>query len=435
MEALDTLPAVTREALRVACAGGPGPTAMIVPNTLLGGEGEFDVADTAGGALTYPFLRVSPDREAVRTAARMLLDAPRAAIVAGGGVRLSGATRELAALAEASDIPVATTHIAHGTFRDGHRLSAGVLGDPAANGRGRIANAIVAAADVVLLVGTRADGSTTRGWTLPGPEARIIHIDIDPAHIDHNLPVEVPIVSDAKLALGALREELAQIADQRTPRTDGAAEALAELQHAWRRDFTSQMDSESLPMRPPRLFRELQKVINRETVVTVDAGSCSYWAAAFLEATPENEVLYPRGFPALGSGLPMALGAQCAAPRKQVLAVAGDGAFGYNIMEFETALRLELPVVNVVLNNATLGMEWPSFLRFCGEALPDAVRFKAQNFAAIAEAFGCFGVRVERPKDVAEAVQAAFASGKPAVVEVLTDPTEDSTDEVPWRLS
>ena len=119
----------------------------------------------------------------------------------------------------------------------------------------------------------------------------------------------------------------------------------------WRNEFAPQMHSNAVPIKTPRLFGEIQHFINDETIVVVDAGGSSYWSPAYLELAPENQALYPRGAAAIGSALPMALGAQLAAPDKRVICISGDGGFGYNIMELETAVRLNLPVVNIIVNN------------------------------------------------------------------------------------
>ncbi|HSF31725.1 MAG TPA: thiamine pyrophosphate-dependent enzyme, partial [Candidatus Tectomicrobia bacterium] len=144
--------------------------------------------------------------------------------------------------------------------------------------------------------------------------------------------------------------------------------------------------------------------------------------------------LYPRGAAAIGSALPMALGAQLAAPEKRVICISGDGGFGYNIMELETALRLNLPVVNIIVNNQCLGMERRGYVDYAGEVPPAPVIFSPQDFSKIAQAFNCFGARAERPGDIREAIAAALASGRPAIVDVLTDPEDSDSERTrPWR--
>jgi acetolactate synthase-1/2/3 large subunit len=433
-EALATLPDIIRRALRVATTGTPGPVAVIVSSPLWAAEGEFHLPTEAEPA-HHPAFRVVPGAESVAQAARSLLDAKRPAIVAGGGVMLSQAAQDLIELAELMAIPVATTHVAHGTFPSAHPLSLGVVGNPVAGSRGRIANTVVGEADVLLVVGSRMDGRTTRGYTLIPPTTKLIQIDIDPQEIGSHYPVEVGIVADAKLALEALKAAL----ETKVTRPPSLAETprvkeIAAMVEAWYTEFAPQMHSNAVPIKTPRLFGDIQHFVNDETIVVVDAGGSSYWAPAYLELAPENQALYPRGAAAIGSALPMALGAQLAAPDKRVICISGDGGFGYNIMELETAVRLNLPVVNIIVNNHALGMERRGYLEYAGEVPPGPVSFSPQDFSKIAQALNCFGARAERPGDIREAIAAALASGRPAVVDVLTDPEDSDSERTrPWR--
>jgi len=433
-DSLESLPDIISSALRVSTTGRPGPVAVIVPNPLWAGESDFEIGPETQIA-QHPAMRPVPAMESIEKAAELLFTAEKPAIVAGGGVMLSGCSSELLELAELQGSPVATTHVAHGSFPSGHPLSVGVLGNPNAGNRGRIANKIVGDADVVLLVGTRMDAATTRGHTILSPNAKIIQIDIDPQEIGSSYGVEVGIAADAKLALQALKSALAAKVEwgpsiQDTSRVD----EIAAMTDEWRREFGPQMSSDAVPIKTPRLFREIQGLIDEDTIVVLDAGSCSYWAPAYLDLAPDNQSLYPRGIAALGSGFPMAVGAQAAAPNKKVISISGDGAFGYNIMELETAVRLNLPVVNIVINNQSLGMERRGYLEYVGEVPPEAASFSPQDFSKIAQAYNCFGVRAERPEEIRGAIAAALASGRPAVVDVVTDP-EDSDSEAtrPWR--
>jgi acetolactate synthase I/II/III large subunit len=433
-EALATLPDVIRRGLRVATTGSPGPVAVIVSNPLWAAEGDFHIPTDAESA-HHPAFRVVPGAESVAQAAQLLIDAKRPAIIAGGGVMLSQAAQDLIDLAELMGIPVAVTHVAHGTFPSAHPLSLGVVGNPVAGSRGRIANKVVGEADVLLVVGSRLDGRTTRGYTLIPPSTKLIQIDSDPQEIGSHYPVQVGIVGDAKLALEALKAALernvtrpSSIAE--TPR----AREIAGLVEEWYTEFAPQMHSNAVPIKTPRLFGEIQHFIDDQTIVVVDAGGSSYWSPAYLELTPENQALYPRGAAAIGSGLPMALGAQLAAPDKRVICISGDGGFGYNIMELETAVRLNLPVVNIIVNNQCLGMERRGYVDYAGEVPPAPVIFSPQDFSKIAQAFNCFGARAERPGDIREAIAAALASGRPAIVDVLTDPEDSDSERTrPWR--
>ena len=279
------------------------------------------------------------------------------------------------------------------------------------------------------------DTRTTLGYTLLCPSVKLIQIDIDPEEIGSNYPVDVGIAADAKLALQALKTALAEKVE-RTPSISDTPRALeiAAMTEEWREEFAPQMTSDAIPIKTPRLFREIQNFLNEDTIVAVDAGGCSYWAPAYLDLMPDNQALYPRGAAALGSGFPMAAGAQAAAPNKTMICISGDGAFGYNIMELETAVRLNLPVVNVIMNNQALGMERRGYLEYAGEVFPEAATFSPQDFSRIAQAYNCFGVRVERPEEIRGAIGAALASGRPAVVDVMIDPEDsDSAATRPWR--
>jgi acetolactate synthase I/II/III large subunit len=433
-ESLATLPNIIRRALREATTGTPGPVSVIVSNPLWAAEGDFDIPMEPESA-HHPAFRVAPGAESVAQAAQLLRAAQRPAIVAGGGVMLSQAAQDLIELAELMGIPVATTHVAHGTFPSAHPLSLGVLGNPVAGSRGRIANKVVGEADVLLVVGSRMDGRTTRGYTLIPPTTKLIQIDSDPREIGSHYPVEVGIVADAKLALEALKAMLEKhVARPPSIADTPSAREIAAMVEEWWNEFVPQMHSNAVPIKTPRLFSEIQHFINDDTIVVVDAGGSSYWAPAYLELAPENQALYPRGAAAIGSALPMALGAQLAAPNKRVICISGDGGFGYNIMELETAVRLNLPVVNIIVNNHSLGMERRGYIDYAGEVPPGPVSFSPQDFSKIAQAFNCFGARAERPGDIREAIAAALASGRPAIVDVLTDPEDSDSERTrPWR--
>jgi acetolactate synthase-1/2/3 large subunit len=433
IDSLDTLPAIMDRALRVATTGRPGPVCVIVANPLYAAQGDFQIPEQAE-TIRYPALRLPPGQEAIDEAARLLLHAQKPAIVVGGGVALSQATGELLELAELLGIPVPTSHIAHGAFPSAHPLSVGVLGGAVAGNRGIIANGIVSEADALLIVGTRMDARTTLNHTVVPAGAKLIQIDIDPEEIGSNYPVHVGIVADAKRALAALKDTLSTqvtkpVSVAETPR----AQAIAAMVEECKQAFASQVNAETMPIKTPRLMRDIQRFIHRDTLVVVDAGACSYWAPAYLDFEPDNQALYPRGAAAIGSSLPMALGAQLVQPHKRVICISGDGSYGYNIMELETAVRMNLPVVSIVINNGNLGMERRGYLAYAGEVPPEAVTFSPQDFSRIAQAYNCFGVRVERPQDIHDAIAAALAAGKPAVVDVVTDPADSDSDRTrPW---
>ena len=247
-ESLATLPDIIRRALRVATTGSPGPVAVIVSTPLFAAEGDFQLP-TAAEIAHAPAFRVVPGSESIEQAAQLLREAKKPAIIAGGGVMLSQAAQELIELAELMAIPVATTHVAHGTFPSAHPLSLGVVGNPVAGSRGRIANKIVAEADVLLVVGSRMDGRTTRGYTLIPPTTKLIQIDMDPGEIGNHYAVEVGIVADAKLALEALKAAL-ETTGQRDHRPSPIHRGPKRLPPWWKNGAMSS-PPRSTPMRSP----------------------------------------------------------------------------------------------------------------------------------------------------------------------------------------
>jgi acetolactate synthase-1/2/3 large subunit len=271
VESLDTLPAIMNRALRIATTGSPGPVSIIVASSLFAAQGDFQIPEQAE-TVRYPALRVPPGPDAIDEAATLLLEAQKPAIVAGGGIALSQATGELLELAELLGIPVATTHMAHGAFPSAHPLSAGVLGSAIAGNRGIIANGVVNEADALLIIGTRMDARTTLSHTLVAPGAKLVQIDIDPDEIGSNYPVQVGIVADAKLTLAALKETLEKTVTRpssiaNTPR----AQEIAAMVEECRQEFAPQVNADTMPIKTPRLMREIQQFINADRWMRVPA--------------------------------------------------------------------------------------------------------------------------------------------------------------------
>lgn len=424
-ETIERIPQTLRRAFRVATTGRPGPVEVQLPFIHLATSIDFEIrADPEGSRC--PGMRIPPNSQSIGEAAKLLVEAQKPVIVAGGGVVRSRASDELRELAELLAIPVATTHSSFGSFPTNHPLSLGVVGEATAKGRGRVANKLIKEADAILLVGSKSNEGTTFAWTLYPPDAKLISINIDPEEIGRNFAGELGIAADAKLAL----QELIRAVKTKVPRSiidTPRTKEIRTLMEEWRGEFSSLTNSDAVPIKHPRLFKEIQNFIDKDTILAACAGSAPYWAANYLDLTPDNHFISPRGFTALGQGFPMALGAQVAAPDKRVICVSGDGAFGYNIMEHETAVRLKLPVVHIVLNNGSWGMERTFF-----PEPAEALQFAPTNFCKIAEALNCYGVRVERPQDIREAIAGALASGRPSIVDVVTDAEESISREIPW---
>ncbi|MFI5266569.1 MAG: thiamine pyrophosphate-binding protein [Chloroflexota bacterium] len=422
---LTTAPTELRKAFRMATTGRPGPVVLNIRGVgSIFADNQWVEAETLVEPEygTFPAQRARPAPEAIAQAVAILKAAQHPCILAGGGVNLSRAWPELLALAELGQFPVATTIVGKGAFPEKHPLSAGPVGRSLSTGlgRGRVGEAIVKGSDVVLLVGTRTNELATSGWTVPHPRSTIIHLDVAPEEIGRNYNTRVGIVADAKAGLQALTEALS-VGDFRPP--EPRTEEIRKLLDAWWHDNEAAAQSDASPIHPARLMREVREVLSSNTILVSDASTPYIWATShtFVEAGPT--FIAPRGTGAIGTGLPLAVGAQLAAPDKRVICFEGDGGLLTGILpELETAARYKVPVIVIVFNNGTLQLErnhikhYPNVGEF--DLLPGL------NFANMARELKCDGIRVEQPGDIQPALQQALASSKPTLLDVVLNPEE-----------
>jgi acetolactate synthase-1/2/3 large subunit len=409
------LPSQLRQAFREATSGAPGPVHL----DLLGHSGRpLEAAEVALPVVVdepfarYPAFRPIPEDAAVERAARAIAAARRPVIVAGGGVRLSSAAGEVAALAEKLAIPVATSVNAKGTLPDGHPLSVGVVGSYSA----RCANQVVSEADLVIYVGSRTGDQVTHNWTVPAPGTAVVQIDIDPAEIGRSYAGAVGVVGDAKVALARLADALS--ATSADPSWLRRAQTLV---RAWQDAIEPLRQSDELPIRPERLCKELSDALPGDAVLVADTGYASIWTATMVRLRAGQTYLRAAG--SLGWAFPAALGARCAAPERPVVCFTGDGGFWYHLSELETARRQGIRTVTVINNNGGLAQGIDDIHAMYGGRPGDPeelYRFGPVSFARIAQEMGCMGIRVERPDEIGAAIRQALAAELPAVVEVMT---------------
>ncbi|MFU1980512.1 acetolactate synthase catalytic subunit [Bordetella hinzii] len=411
-------------AFTAACGGRPGPAVLLLPaDLLLETAPEPDLATRRASLGHFPLDRGLPAGEALQEAARLIAQAERPVVIAGGGIHLSGASQALAALQEAASLPVATTVMGKGAVDETHPLSIGVasyfMGE---NGAARPMKPLIAEADVVLLVGNRTNQNGTDSWKLYPRDARYIHIDVDPQEVGRNYEA-LRLVGDARLSLEALARALQQqdLGRRRAARA-GVEAAIAQGRQAYERQTGDVNGSEASPIRPERLMREIDRLLTPETLVVADASYSSIWVANCLRARGVgSRFITPRGLAGLGWGLPMALGARVARPEAPVICLVGDGGFAHAWAELETAVRMKLPVVLVVLNNGILGYQkHAENIKF--GAYTDACEFAPVDHAAIARAVGARGQRIEHARELAPALRQALAAGTVTLLDVVTDP-------------
>ncbi|MGC4023905.1 MAG: thiamine pyrophosphate-dependent enzyme [Mesorhizobium sp.] len=344
-------------------------------------------------------------------------------MVAGGGVHSSGAVDELGWFQETAGIPVATTLMGKGVVAENRPLSLGIAGYTMGRyALGYYTKQMIDEADVILLVGTRTNQNGTNGWKLFPRTARFIHLDIDSKEIGRNYK-SFRLVGDAKLSLAALRQAYEEL--DSSPVTSGRATResfVADAQRSRREDIAKLITAAQAPIRPERVMGELSKFITPETLVCADASYSTVWVGTYIESLkPGMRFITPRGLAGIGWGFPIALGVALANPDRQVVNVSGDGGFGYAWSEMETAVRHGLKVVQIVLNNSVLGYQKEAEDASYGRHTP-GLHFADVDHSLVAKACGWHSARVEKAADLPAALAAAFASDKPALIEVISDP-------------
>ena len=412
-------PDMIRHAFRSATSGRPGPVHL----QFQGQEGEIDQVEgdlelTVDEAFTtVPPFRPLPDPNSVRDATERILASERPIIVAGGGVCASNAGAALRALAEVAGIPVATSLNGKDSIPGCHPLSVGVVGTYSRAS----ANRIVHEADLVVFVGTRAGSLTTNFWRLPTPGTPVIQIDIDVESLGLNYPVQVAILGDAKATLEQLLTAMSEATSVDRPRWIQRTQAIVA---EWRSEFAPLLASDECPVRPERICSDLTRLLPEDAIVVVDTGHAGMWMGGLFDLTSHNQS-YIRSAGHLGWAFPAGLGAKCARPDRPVLVFTGDLGFWYHIAEIETAVRWNINAVTLVNNNHSGNQSMRGF-DIAYDAQPtersrELWVHNEVNFARIAEVIGAFGIRVERPQELAGAISAALQSERPSVIDVATD--------------
>ena len=412
-------PDMVRQAFRSAVSGTPGPVHL----QFRGNEGQIDLEEAEMEPLVEPlFARVppfrpQPDQASVLAALKHLQSAERPVIVAGGGVRASGAAAELVALAEALQIPVATSLNGKDTIPGNHPLSVGVVGTYSRESANRVVNR----ADLVCFVGTETGGMTTHFWAVPAIGTPAIQIDIDAEALGRNYPLLAAVNGDAKVTLAKMLESADRAGAGRRKAWIAEAQSIC---GEWRQKYKSALTSDAMPIRPERLCHELSLHVPDDAIVVVDTGHAGMWMGGMYDLKSPKQS-YMRSAGHLGWAFPAGLGAKCGAPDRPVVTFTGDAGLWYHIGEIETAVRWKINAVTVVNNNGGGNQSKRGFDRVYGGKQTEQARelwtFNKMNFARIAEDIGALGIRVEDPKAFPAALAQALAANRPAIIDVVTD--------------
>jgi acetolactate synthase-1/2/3 large subunit len=419
------LPQIVHEAFYVAASGRPGPVLVDIPKDVFMAQGHY----TPVTSIHLPGYKVFTEGHTgqIKRAAQMIWDAERPFIYAGGGIIAANASAELREFAELIDAPVVCTLMGLGGLPAEHP---NFVSMPGMHGS-YAANMGMSGADVIIALGVRFDDRVTGRLAAFAPHAKIIHVDIDPAEIGKNRAVEVPIVGDVKRVL----EKLNKAAAERKV-SFGAQNAAARRDwwiqvRAWKEQFPLVPSVSDTEIKPQHLMAEIDRLTRGTAIVTSDVGQHQMWAAQLIRFNEPRLWINSGGLGAMGFGLPSAIGAQFAQPHKLVVAICGDGGFQMSIPELATVASHGLPIKIIVMNNGYLGMirQWQEL--FYNNRLSSATLDCFPDAEKLAGAYGFKGRTVEKPRELAAALEAAFAEPGPYLLNVKVSPSENVYPMVP----
>lgn len=414
----EQLPQTVKKAFHIAATGRPGPVLIDLPKDVAQAKIKFAYPKNVylpGYKPTY-----KGHQAMVNQAAKIIMAAKRPVIYAGGGVRSANAAPELRQLAETIAAPVTHTLMGLGCFPGDHPLFLGMLG---LHGT-RYANQAVTECDCLIAVGARFDDRVVTNIEGFAPEAKVIHIDIDPAEIGKNVRVDVPIAGDVRMVLGELVPKIEANAAER-------AEWLAKIDE-WKREYPLSYNQGEDCIKPQYVIEQIYEATQGEAIITTEVGQHQMWAAQHYKYVRPRSLVTSGGLGTMGFGLPAAIGAQIGMPDRLVFDISGDGSFQMNSQELATAVSYNLPIKVAILNNGYLGMvrQWQK-LFYGGRYSQTDLEGLSPDFVKLAEAYGVTGIRVTRPEEVRPAIEQAIATPGPVLIDFVVDREENVYPMVP----
>jgi acetolactate synthase-1/2/3 large subunit/sulfoacetaldehyde acetyltransferase len=410
----ERVPEMVREAFRVAMAHRRGPVQLNLPRDVLAATAEFPLS----GQPQKPGPGSAPagSADVIAQAAALLEGARQPVIVAGGGIKNSGGHAPVLALAEMLNAPVVTSPGHGDAIPFGHPLNAGQMG-PRGN---PVASRLAKEADVILALGTRLGfNSTFYSYDNISDSAAIVQVELDPTSIGRYFPVALGIWADAPTVANQLAEALVDL--EQHAEVAAWAEGYKTERIAYLEKQDSDADVDMYPIQPSGLFKVLRDVLPRDAAITLDAGTLCLQATDALNYWEPPCLFTPLDFGLVGFSFSCGLGVKTAMPDRAVVSLMGDGGFGMTLSELSTAVDHGINTVTIVMNNKCWGAEKAYQRDFFGERYIGA-NVSSPPFDKVAELYGAAGFRVERTSELGEAVAAALACGKPAVIDVAVDP-------------
>ncbi len=410
----EEIPGMIKSAFYIAGTGRNGPVVLDLPKDVQEEEFDYDQAKDMDLPGYKPTKKGHPLQ--VKRAAELILNSKMPVILAGGGIILSNSSEELLKLSKLVEAPVTTTLMGKGSFPEDDQLSLGMLG---MHGR-KVSNFIVDECDCLIAIGCRFSDRTTGLISEFAKNAKIIHIDVDPAEIGKNVDVDVPIVGDAKIILNNLIKIISKSKNENKPQS-------AWLNHVlnFKKTCIPRLTfADNIPLKPQQVIKELYEGISDNTIVTTDVGQNQMWMAHYFTSRNPRKFISSGGLGTMGFGFPAAMGAKIAMPDNDVVAVCGDGGFLMVCQDLATIKEYDIPLVICVLDNRRLGMvsQWQKL--FYNKRMSHTHLGQSPDFVKLAESFGVNAERVEKPGEMSVTIRNAIRSGEPYLIDVIIDPEE-----------
>ena len=414
-----------REAFYLAASGRPGPVLVDLPRDVVTNKAEFHWPEKVDIRSYRP--SVTGNKWQIKQAAEAIAKAKKPVLYIGGGVILSNAAPEILEFAELTKIPVAHTLMGVGGFPGTHPLSLGMLGMHGTY----YANMSVHNSDLIIAIGARFDDRVTGKVEGFAPEAKIIHIDVDPTSIRKNVRVDIPVVGDVKHVMTDLNKEVKTIKEP----WEAIRKSWLKQIDAWRAERPLSYEYSDELIKPQYVVEKLYELTGGDAIIVTDVGQHQMWSAQFFKVDRPRTFLSSGGLGTMGYGFPAAIGAKVAHPDKMVFSISGDGSIQMNIQELATSVENNIPVKVVILNNRYLGMvrQWQEL--FYQERYSASDLGSTPDFVKVAEAYGAIGLRAQKPSEVVSVLKEGIKAKKTVFMEFVIDRYEKVFPMVPAGAS
>jgi acetolactate synthase I/II/III large subunit len=420
VERPDLFPEIIEKAFQLAENGQPGPVLVDVPMDIFSGEIDVDLFDRQQHNAKV-FSKPSVDEATAEKIVNFLVSAKKPVIYAGGGIILADAAGELRDLVDHLSLPVAHSLMGKGALPDDHPFILGMTGFWGT----QYINDACRNADSLLALGTRFKEADCSSWypeyTFDIPKTKLIQIDIEPAEIGRNYPVEMGVVADLKQALNVL-VKVARVIVPQGIRREALKQEISENQKAFKHSNTEMEQSDAFPMMPERILAEVREALPRDAIITTDVGWNKNGVGQQFPVYEPGSILIPGGYATMGFGGPAAIGAKLARPDKVVIALIGDGGFGQNPAQLATARHDDIAVIWLIMNNNAFGtiagLEKAHYGTTFGSVFEKDGQSTSPDYAAVARSYGVEGIRINTAAEFKPALLRAIAMNKPVVLDV-----------------